>query len=171
MDVHSNVTINNHLPATYTVIPSLEQDLEKHDAAEPDENDTKVRTEIPEKKSIKNILFIDDEEPVRNLFKAGLEKFGYTVTLASDGNEGIACFRRSHADLIITDLFMPEKDGHTFILEIMQEFPGTKIFAITGKRTMMGIETELDIAQTLGAIRVYTKPVKLSALLTAIQEL
>ena len=66
---------------------------------------------------------------------------------------------------------MPEKDGVAFIFEIMQEFPGTKVFAITGKNTMMGFETELDIAKELGALKGFIKPVKLSELLAAIKEL
>ena len=123
------------------------------------------------KKLIKNILVVDDEEPICKLLKSALEKFGYEVMIASDGNEGMTLFRENPADLIITDIFMPEKDGHAFILEIMQEFPGTKIFAITGKNTMMGIETELDIAQTLGAIKGFAKPIMLNELLAAIKEL
>jgi|GEM_PF-784735 len=171
MEGISNIATNNHAPVSAAVIFPVEQIMGIHEPIEPDESNPKALSTIPEKEPIKNILFIDDEEPVRQLFKDGLEKFGYTVTLASNGNEGIARFRENPADLIITDLFMPEKNGHELIHEIMQEFPGTKIFAITGKRTRMGIETELDIAQTLGAIRVYTKPIKLSELLTAIKEL
>ncbi len=66
---------------------------------------------------------------------------------------------------------MPEKDGHAFIHEIMQEFPGTNIFAITGKKTILGIDMELDVAETLGAKRVFAKPCKLKELLAAIKEL
>ena len=125
----------------------------------------------PEKKPIKNILFVDDEESIRNLFKEALEKFGYQVTLASNGNEGVAQFRKKPVDLILTDIFMPEKDGHTFIHEMIHEFPMAKIFAITGKKTIYGIETELDIAKTLGALKVFTKPIKLSELIHAIKDL
>ena len=46
-----------------------------------------------------------------------------------------------------------------------------KVFAITGKNTIMGIETELGIAKVLGAIRGFTKPVRLSELSGAINEL
>ncbi|MDF1591780.1 MAG: response regulator [Desulfobacterales bacterium] len=130
-----------------------------------------VLEEPLKKKLIKNILVVDDEEPICKLLKRALEKFGYKVMIASDGNEGMTLFRENPAGLIITDIFMPEKDGHAFILEMMQEFPGTKIFAITGKNTMMGIETELDIAQTLGAIKGFTKPIMLNELLEAIKEL
>lgn len=124
----------------------------------------------PVKRPVKSILFVDDEEPVRRLFKQALEKFGYQVRLAANGNDALALFRDDPADLIITDIFMPEKDGHTLILEVKQEFPGTHIFAITGKK-FFDPQMELDIAKTLGAIKVFAKPCKLSLLLAAIKEL
>jgi len=65
---------------------------------------------------------------------------------------------------------MPEKDGHTLILEVKQDFPDTPIFAITGKK-FFDTQMELDIAKTLGAIKVFTKPCKLSQLLASIREL
>ena len=124
------------------------------------------------KRKIKNILVVDDEHLIQNLIKEGLEKFGYNVAVAPNGNEGYELFRKNPADLIITDIFMPEKDGHTFIHELLQEFPETKIFAITGHKSF---ETEpyidLDIAETLGAVRVFPKPIKISELLVAIKEI
>jgi len=127
--------------------------------------------EVPDEKNpVKHILFVDDEQPVRELFKEALEKFGFQVSLATNGNDGLASFRKNPADLIITDIFMPEKDGHAFILEVLQEFPEAKIFAITGKKSFEP-EMELDIAKTLGALRVFAKPCKLSELIAAIREL
>lgn len=127
-------------------------------------------TDTPVKRPVRSILFVDDEEPVRRLFKEALEKFGYQVRLATNGNEAIAFFREDPTDLIITDIFMPEKDGHTLILEVKQEFPDVHIFAITGKK-FFDPQMELDIAKTLGAIKVFSKPCKLSQLLAAIKEL
>jgi CheY-like chemotaxis protein len=122
------------------------------------------------KRPVRSILFVDDEEPVRRLFKEALEKFGYKVRIASNGNEALALFRQTPDDLIITDIFMPEKDGHALIHEVKQDFPAVHIFAITGKR-FFDIQMELDIAKTLGAIKVFTKPCKLSQLLAAINDL
>jgi CheY-like chemotaxis protein len=151
MNEHSN---ENKMPR--------EQKFENHVLKETIEIEKEVFEESLEKKPIKNILVIDDEEMIRDLFKEGLERFGYEVTVASNGNEGVKFFRENPADLIITDIFMPEKDGHTLIDEIMREFPEANIFAIT---------RELNIAEALGAKRVFAKPVKLSELLDAIKEL
>lgn len=150
--------------------PSQHQEAAAQDQTELHSGDTDAEAELIERKSVKRILFVDDEEPVRSLFKEALEKFGYQVKVASNGNEGLRLFREDPPDLVITDIFMPEKDGHTFILEIRQEFPEANIFAITGKK-FFDPDMELDIAKTLGAMQVFTKPCKLSSLINAIREI
>ncbi|MFC1816981.1 response regulator [Thermodesulfobacteriota bacterium] len=148
-----------------------DQEIKNHHDAEINEKDLTNQDTTPKRKPIKNVIFVDDEEQLCKIFKKALEKFGYRVAVAFNGNEGVKLFRENPADLIITDIFMPEKDGHTFIQDIMQEFPGTNIFAITGKQTFLGIDMELDVAETLGAKRVFAKPVKLSELIKAIKVL
>lgn len=170
MNASSNNNIDNKPPGPQDEVLPSERKTENQVMPEKTENDIEVFEAPPEKKPVKDILFVDDEEPVRNLFQEALEKFGYSVRVASNGNEGIKLFRDNPADLVITDIFMPEKDGHALILEIMQEFPEANIFAITGKKSFEP-EMELDIAETLGAKRVFAKPCKLSELLDAIKNL
>jgi CheY-like chemotaxis protein len=55
------------------------------------------------------ILVIDDEQPVRAVLRQMLEKAGYRVEEAANGSAGIHLLRSHPIDLIITDLFMPEK--------------------------------------------------------------
>jgi len=129
-----------------------------------------IKSLLAKKRPIKSVLFIDDEKAVCKLFKEALEKFGYEVTVALDGDEGLRLFRRLPADLVITDIFMPKKDGHTLIIEITNEFPGANIFAITGN-VSFDPGMELDMAQKLGAVKTFQKPVKFRALLDAIGEL
>ena len=129
-----------------------------------------VKSLLSEKRPIKSVLFIDDVEAIRNLFKEALEKFGYEVTVAVDGDEGLRLFRKHPADLVITDIFMPKKDGHTLIMDITKEFPGANIIAITGN-VSFDPEMELDMAQDLGAIKTFLKPVKFKMLLDAIGEI
>jgi CheY-like chemotaxis protein len=169
MNEHHNQDMENIQSSKQEVSLSSEQGMENHENSEINEKDIKGQDGTYEKKPIKNILFVDDEESVRKIFKEALEKFGYKVTVAPNGNEGIKLFRENPVELIITDIFMPEKDGHAFILEIMQEFPDTRVFAITGKQSY-DLEMELNIAQTLGAVKVFTKPCKLSELIEAIKE-
>ena len=162
MNKHRNEDTENNI--------SREQKFENHVPAETNEMEKEVIEGSPQKKPIKNILVVDDEEIIRDIFKEGLEKFGYEVMVASNGNEGLKLFRENPADLIITDIFMPEKDGHALTHEILQEFPEANIFAITGKMSFEP-EMKLDFAETPGAIRVFTKPIKISEILAAIKEL
>ncbi len=59
----------------------------------------------------KKILLIDDEEDIRELLTYNLEKEGYSVTTADNGNQGIELARKIIPDLILLDVMMPEKDG------------------------------------------------------------
>ncbi|AZI32895.1 response regulator transcription factor [Kaistella carnis] len=59
----------------------------------------------------KKILLIDDEEDILELLSYNLEKEGYIVTTANNGNEGIQKAKEIIPDLILLDVMMPEKDG------------------------------------------------------------
>jgi len=117
---------------------------------------------------IKKILVVDDEEIIRELFKAVLEKFGYQVAVASNGNEGVKYFRANPADLVITDMFTPGKNGHAFIREILNDFPETKFLVISGDK--LESERKLNAKETFGAVKVFAKPIKIDDLLPAIRE-
>ena len=59
----------------------------------------------------KNILLVDDEQDILEIISYNLEKEGYHVFTASNGNEGIAKAKEILPDLILLDVMMPEKDG------------------------------------------------------------
>ncbi|MDP5085418.1 MAG: response regulator [Yoonia sp.] len=65
-----------------------------------------------------HILAIDDSRTIRTLLTATLENAGFKVTTAVDGVEGVAKFQQSNADLVITDVNMPNKDGFGVIEDI-----------------------------------------------------
>jgi len=121
-----------------------------------------------QREPIKKILVVDDEEIIRELFKAALERFGYEVAVASTGNEGVKYFKENPADLVITDMFMPEKNGYGCIREILDDFPATKFLVISGDK--LKSENALNDNGILGAIKVFTKPIKIGDLLPAIRE-
>jgi len=78
------------------------------------------------------ILIIDDESQIRSMLRLMLERVGYEVDEAPDGLEGIRQYREDPADLIITDLIMPNKDGIGMIIDLKKEFPKVKIIAMSG---------------------------------------
>ena len=73
------------------------------------------------------ILVIDDEEPIRALLRIALEGAGHEVLEASNGHLGLALYRASAADLIITDVVMPEIDRLEMMLELTRNFLNVKV--------------------------------------------
>lgn len=116
------------------------------------------------------ILVIDDEVQVRTMLRQMLERSGYEVMDAEDGEGAIQLHREQPADLIITDIIMPGKEGIATISELLRNFPELKIIAISGGGRI-GPEEYLDIARRLGAMRTLTKPIERKELLEAVQEL
>ena len=116
------------------------------------------------------VLIIDDEAMIRDMLVQILEREGYETITASDGKDGIKIYRENPADLIITDLIMPEKDGIETIMELRQDAKDVKIIAMSGGGKI-DPETYLQIAKTMGAVEIITKPFDLRELLKTIQEL
>ncbi len=115
------------------------------------------------------ILIIDDESQIRSMLRLMLERVGFEVSEAADGMEGIRQYRDNPADLIITDLIMPNKDGIGMIIDLKKEFPQVKIIAMSGGGVNRP-EGYLDGAKKLGAARTLTKPIDRDEMLTAVKE-
>ena len=116
------------------------------------------------------ILIIEDDDQIRTMLRQVLELEGYRVVTARDGREGTAVFRKRPADLVITDMVMPRKDGMETIMDLRLEFPNVKIIAISGGGRV-GPESYLDVAAGFGAARVFSKPFEISKLLDAVREI
>ena len=114
------------------------------------------------------ILIIDDDVQVLDMLGQTFEQEGYEVIIAANGKEGIRLYREDPADLIITDLIMPEKEGIETIRELKRDFPDVKIIAISGGGRL-DPEGYLHTAKMLGANRTFTKPVKREELLKAVK--
>ena len=117
------------------------------------------------------ILIIDDEEIFRTMLRQILEDAGHAVVEAADGIEGVALFRQHPADLIITDIIMPKKDGMQVISELKRDFPDVKVIAITGGGQKGQADFFFDASLILGAKRTLLKPVHMPELLAAIEDL
>ena len=113
------------------------------------------------------ILIIDDEPQIRSMLKIMLERDGYEVAEAPDGIEAIRIYRQNPADLIITDLIMPNKDGIGMIIDLKKEYPDVKIIAMSGGG-LNKPEGYLKGAKKLGAACTLTKPIDRDELLRAV---
>ena len=99
-----------------------------------------------------------------------LGRAGYRVTEAGEGAEGLRLQRDEPADLIITDLIMPGKEGLETIMELRRQFPLVKVVAISGGgRNKAG--DYLPVAKKLGANRTLAKPFLPADLLSVVAEL
>ena len=116
------------------------------------------------------ILLIDDDEPVRTTLRLTLEHFGHTVIEARDGTEGLALFQHANADLVITDIVMPEKEGFEVLRELRRTHTPVKIIAISGAGRDSGV-AYLQTARLMGAAKVLAKPFSADVLMAAINEL
>src|SRR5262249_39258174 len=116
------------------------------------------------------ILVIDDEHGVREFIRRTLEGAGYQVTEADNGERGLACFRESPADLVITDILMPRKEGIETIREWRGLSPNVKIVGIPGGGDT-GFMDFLQAAQAMGANDVLHKPFRGKDLLERVETL
>ena len=111
------------------------------------------------------ILVIDDDPDMRALLEHTLRSAGHEVALAADGREGLEQYRTKPAELVITDLYMPNQAGLETIVQLHKESPAVHIIAMCGKSTAMPM---LSAAQRLGAVVVLQKPFVTDELLTAV---
>jgi DNA-binding response OmpR family regulator len=113
---------------------------------------------------------IDDDELLRGAVRVVLEAVGYEVMEAADGNVGLRLQREQGADLVLVDIFMPERDGLEVIRALCFATPQPKIVAMSGGGRTGQVEV-LRAAAALGASRTLLKPFEPRQLLTTIREL
>jgi CheY-like chemotaxis protein len=106
---------------------------------------------------VARVLVIDDDPLVRATLRALLEGEGYEVMIAIDGETGLEEFRRQGADLVITDIVMPEVEGIETIRQMREIAPKLPILAISGGGRGVPLDY-LRMAQRLGATEVLAKP-------------
>jgi len=99
------------------------------------------------------VLIVDDEKPIVEILKYNLEKEGYRVVTAFDGEEALKMVETENPDVIVLDIMLPKKDGFTVCREIRssRDIP---IIMLTAK------EMEMDkvLGLELGADDYVTKP-------------
>lgn len=117
------------------------------------------------------ILVVDDEDSVRFVIKETLEQERHEVVEARTGNEALEVFERKPAELVITDLVMPDKNGIDLILELKNRYPNVRILAISGGGGLNGRFDYIPIAELIGARSVMRKPFNIIELKQTVKEL
>ena len=120
-------------------------------------------------KSAQKILVVDDEEPILELLKYNLEKEGYDVRAANDGQQAVETAKKFHPDLVLLDIMMPKMDGVEACRQIraMPDLVNTFIIFLTAST-----EEYSEIAAFDGGADDYIqKPIKPRALMSRISAL
>lgn len=115
------------------------------------------------------VLVIDDDDDTRRMLCEVLTRAGHEAVDAADGRAGVARYRENRADVVITDIFMPDQDGLETIREIRREFLHARIIAISGGGRRSNFDY-LPSALMLGARRTMDKPFTPAELLQAVAE-
>lgn len=114
------------------------------------------------------ILVIDDDTQLRELIAMVLTSRGHVVETTATGAEGIRLHQHTPADLVITDVVMPEMDGIEFAGQLRRLSPQVPLIAMSGSAYS---ELYLNMAKLLGAKHVITKPFQLDAFVELVETL
>ncbi len=117
----------------------------------------------------KKILVVDDEPRIVKLLQARLEKNGYGVIVAYDGQEALDKTHQENPDLIILDIMLPIIDGYHVCqtLRSDEKYKAIPIIMLTGRTLAQDIKMGMD----LGAVSYVQKPFKPNVLLGIIEGL
>jgi DNA-binding NtrC family response regulator len=100
------------------------------------------------------VLVVDDEQSLRKVLAATLEREGYEVEVAVNGEEALAALDRDGADVVVTDLVMPKMDGLSLLRKVMAKHPDVPVIVVTAHgRVDSAVE-----AMKAGAFDFVTKP-------------
>ena len=114
------------------------------------------------------ILFVDDEEPMMNLYRRHLEGFGYDVKSTTKPVEALEWFKADpdRFDVIITDMTMPRMTGDKLAAEVLKIRPHMPVIICTGYSERMSAEK----AEALGVRKYIEKPIDLRDLASALRD-
>jgi DNA-binding response OmpR family regulator len=116
------------------------------------------------------ILLVEDDRALSQVLQGAIEDCGHNVLEAFDGTSAWEIVREKPLDLVITDIFLPDKDGLELIRELKHSTPKIKIIAMTGGA---GFDKDIYLraAVFLGADSRIEKPFQIQELLSSIEEL
>ncbi len=115
------------------------------------------------------VLLIDDDAELLRQMSTAFAGAGHLVQGAQDGQVGMKCFLAAPADLVVTDIIMPNREGIETIVALRNANPEVKIVAVSGGYRI-GPSEILDLARHVGADAVLQKPFRPSELVALAEE-
>ncbi|MGA1197581.1 MAG: response regulator [Candidatus Latescibacterota bacterium] len=116
------------------------------------------------------IMVVDDEIEIQIFLQDTFQQLGYEVILAENGKKAVQYYREYAIDLVIMDLFMPEKEGLRAIVELQLEDPAIQIIVISGGGKM-GRTDMLALMKDFGVPYAFAKPFRVLELVRAVNTL
>jgi two-component system, OmpR family, response regulator len=113
------------------------------------------------------VLLVDDEESIQKLLSFPLEREGYRVVQARDGEEALERFRVEEIDLVVLDLMLPETGGLEVCRQIRADESAVPIIMLTAR----GDEVDKVIGLELGADDYITKPFSIREFMSRVRAL
>lgn len=115
------------------------------------------------------ILVVDDEDMTRKLLRLMLERDGFTILEAEDGQQALAIIHETRPDVVILDVMMPNMDGFTTCQELRSrpETAEIPIILLSARSQAEAVRTGLQS----GADRYMTKPISKPELVQTITDL
>ena len=120
------------------------------------------------RRGTETVLVVDDEQLVRELARDILKRYGYTVLMASGGEEAVELYRQ-HADkiaMVILDILMPDVDGVETFRRIREIDPAARVVISSGYDEDHAGEKLLQA----GAAAFVQKPYRIAELLKVVRE-
>ena len=118
---------------------------------------------------MQRILIVDDNDDIRSMLELILRREGFDVASARDGEQALALYAERGADIVITDLFMPERDGIETIVALRDRYPEAKIIAMSGWQSQRGPDY-LAVAREIGAVGTLRKPFEPAELVSIVRK-
>lgn len=115
----------------------------------------------------KTVLIVDNDESTRRTVANVLKEAGYDVLEAVNGRGALHALAEREAQLVITELVLPEMDGMQLLTQLRKLHPEVKLIAMSGASRAV---TYLSVARHLGASRVLRKPFEMDELLQAVSQ-
>ena len=114
-----------------------------------------------------HILVVDDDKNTRMYFEAVLKNNGYTVTVATNGEEALDVMDKEHIDLVVLDIMMPKMDGYEFTGTLRECHNNLPILMVSAKQ----LPVDKNRGFAVGTDDYMTKPVNQDEFLYRIKEL
>jgi CheY-like chemotaxis protein len=119
------------------------------------------------KQAMASILVVDDDPDILSLIAETLDGEGHDVVRAGDGVQALQLVGERRFDLVITDIFMPKRDGLATAEAAARA--GTRVIAISGGGLQDG-QSVLHVAASVGAVRILNKPFSMQTLLRTVND-